>query len=76
MSLSRCAICGRRDTKLPNDFNGLMDFLQFRFDSLDISYSLNGRTHTADDRNEARIQISVGALLKCFEDYAKWVNKN
>lgn len=64
-----CLICGRRDIRLPKDFNELIEFLNFRFDFLDNSYKLNGRTHTEENIKDARIQISVNALLKCFEEW-------
>lgn len=69
--LKPCPICLRRDIKLPKDFKELMDFLNFRFDHLDNSYTLNGKTHTTENVKDARIQISVDALLKCFEEWQK-----
>ena len=56
---------------LPKNFQELMDFLNFRFDHLDNSYTYQGRTYTAENVKDARIQISVDALLKCFEEWQK-----
>lgn len=60
-----------RDIRIPETVEHIVDFLDMRWDSLDASYVKDGKKYMALVKKDARVQISLEALLQCFQKWAQ-----